>query len=604
MVDSAQGRRWRLRQVPLEGVQDLAAAHGLPELVARLLTAKDVAKDAVPGFLAPTLRDLMPDPDSLLDMDKAAARIADGVERREKICVFADYDVDGATSAAVMLRTLRALGADPMLYVPDRIDEGYGPNADAMAALAADGVDLVITLDCGTTAHGALEAARDAGLSLVVVDHHMAEGTLPPAAAIVNPNRPGDGSGLGHLAAVGVTFLTCVALLRTLRERGSLAGKGPNLLDWLDLVALGTVCDVVPLTGLNRAFVVQGLKVMARSADPASLDKPFPGLAALARVAGLSETPGAYHLGFILGPRLNAGGRVGRADLGARLLSLTDGDEGLMLAQDLDGLNQERRAIEAEVLDTAMVEAERALDAWPERPVLLVSGEGWHPGVIGIVASRLKDRFNRPALVLGVNGDQAKGSGRSISGVDLGAAVLAAREAGLLVNGGGHTMAAGLTVARDSIADLDAFLCRVLGHDVDVARMDQDLWVDATVSLQGASRTLLDTMAATGPFGAGAPEPVIAIRDVVLDWVQEVGESHLRLALTSPSGARLTAMAFRARGTDLGVFLEASRGGVIHVCGTLRADNYKGRNGVQLHLKDAAPVSGQPVDFPRTAAIY
>ncbi len=592
VAESITGRPWRLRDSDPAQVQALSAALGVPDLVARLLHQWGLSPADGAGYLNPTLKDLLPDPDSLTDMAKAVTRIARAVERGERICVFADYDVDGATSAALMLRLLRALGADACHYVPDRIVEGYGPSAQAFAELAGQGMQLIITVDCGIAAAEALGAAADLGVEVVVIDHHLPGDALPPAAAIVNPNREDDTSGLGMLAAVGVTFMVCVGLMRHLRGLGWFETQGrpaPDLRQWLDLVALGTVCDVVPLTGLNRAFVVQGIKVMAGSLDPDRV-QVFPGLRALARVAGLSERPGPYHLGFILGPRINAGGRVGRADLGTCLLTTEDPGDAQALAEDLDTLNGHRRDVEAAVLAQAVAQGDAALEAWPERPILIVRGEGWHPGVIGIVAGRLKDRFERPVLALAIEGGEAKGSARSVPGVDLGAAVIAAREAGLLVKGGGHAMAAGLTVAQDGIEALDTMLCEYLTSDVARARADLSLWVDATCSLAGASRDLYDAMDRAGPFGAGAPEPVVAIREARIDWVQIVGEAHIRLTLTSPEGAKLTAMAFRAMGTPLGDWLLSGADRNIHAVGYLRADNYKGRNGVQMHLLDVSPV--------------
>ncbi len=580
---SVNGRRWRLRDAPLETVQAIAAVGDVPEMVARLLAQRGVAPEDIGTYLAPTLKALMPDPSVLTDMDRAAARLADAIDRAEPVAIFADYDVDGATSAAVLARFWRALGQDARIYVPDRIDEGYGPNAPAMRMLAEDGARLVVTVDCGVTAFDALDAAAEAGLDVVVVDHHQAEDRLPRAHAVVNPNRKDDTSGLGHLAAVGVTFVTLVAVARDLRARGWFERTGvpsPDLRRWLDLVALGTVCDVVPLRGLNRAFVVQGLKVMAR--------RETPGIDALMTVTALTDPPEPYHLGFVLGPRVNAGGRVGRAGIGAQLLAGEDRAEAARLAADLHGLNAERREIEQTVLDQALAQADAQIEAWPERPLVMVTGTGWHPGVIGIVASRLKDRMERPCFVLAEANGIAKGSGRSVAGADLGAAVLAAREAGLVVNGGGHAMAAGLTVAADGIDALEAFLGRALSEAVAQYRADPSTFVDAVVSLPGATRALFDVVQRAGPFGAGNPEPVIAMRDVVVQWVVQVGETHLRAVLATPEGTRLTAMAFRAWDTPLGEALRAAQGGCVHVLGRLRADNWKGRNDVQFHLEDVA----------------
>ncbi len=586
VTQSARGLLWRLTDVPLSDIQALTRTHDLPEMVARLLAARGIGPDNAALYLDPTLRALMPDPSTLCDMDRAAEAVAEAIVQGRSLGVFADYDVDGATSSALLLRFLRSLNRDARLHVPDRIDEGYGPNGPAMRALAGDGVELLITVDCGMTAFEALDEAADAGLEVVVVDHHQPGDGLPKARAVVNPNREDDTSGLGTLAAVGVTFLLVVAITRALRQRGWFEEAGvpePDLRRWLDLVALGTVCDVVPLVGLNRAFVVQGLKVMERGGNT--------GLAALAQVAGLTDPPGCYHLGFVLGPRINAGGRVGKADLGARLLTEEDWDAAAALARELDGLNQERREIEQAVLDAAVAQAEALIEAWPNRPVLMVSGEGWHPGVIGIVASRLKDRYERPAFVLAVDGMEAKGSARSVKGVDLGVAVLQAKADGLLIAGGGHAMAAGVTVATERIGDVEAFLTRALEADMAGARAEIALTIDATVSLAGATRELYDRVERAGPFGSGNPEPLVAIRDALVQWVSEVGDGHLRCTLATPEGAKLSAIAFRARDTELGRLLQEAQGATLHVAGRLRADNWKGRNGVQLHIEDLARAS-------------
>ncbi|MEL0144869.1 MAG: single-stranded-DNA-specific exonuclease RecJ, partial [Alphaproteobacteria bacterium] len=447
---SVTGKRWVLREADNRMGMALSQRLGVPEIVGRVMAARGIGIDEAEAFLNPTLRDALPDPAVLEDMTRAAERLAAAIRDGESIAVFGDYDVDGATSSALLARFLSALGVPARIYIPDRIAEGYGPTSPAMLRLNAEGADLVITVDCGTTAFAPLEAAADAGVDVIVVDHHVAEPALPRAIAVVNPNRLDDRSGQGTLAAVGVTFLLTVATNRILRDIGwyeSSGRKEPDLLGLLDLVALGTVCDVVPLTGLNRAFVSQGLKVMGKRRNP--------GLVALSDVARVESKLTEYHAGFLLGPRVNAGGRVGEAGLGARLLMTTDSGEALELAQKLDVWNAERREIEAHVLDEAIAQVE---DADLSAAMLVAAGEGWHPGVIGIVAGRLKERFNRPAFVIGFEGSEGKGSGRAVEGVDLGSAVIAARQAGLLINGGGHKMAAGLTVAREKLGALRDFL--------------------------------------------------------------------------------------------------------------------------------------------------
>jgi len=580
---SVKGRRWVLRPSDEAAAPVLAQRLGVPEPLARVLLGRGIEMEGAEAYLRPALKQALPDPSCLRDMDAAAERLADAVVAGESVAVFADYDVDGATSAAQVIRYLRQVGAPPRLYIPDRLAEGYGPNAEALEGLAREGVRLVLTVDCGITAYEALEAGARAGLDLIVADHHKAEARLPAALAVVNPNRLDDDSGLGHLAAAGVTFLMLVALNRTLRARGFFRADRPepDLLALLDLVALGTVCDVVPLTGLNRAFAAQGLKIMGRGANP--------GLAALGDVAGVRGAPTAYHLGFVLGPRVNAGGRVGRADLGARLLSTEDPAEAREIAEHLDTLNAERRALEQTCLAAALAQGEAALEQDPDAPVIIAAGQGWHPGVIGIVASRLKDAFDRPAFCLALEEDgTAKGSARSISGVDLGAAVLAAREAGLLMAGGGHAMAAGLTIAQDKIREFDAFLAGALEGPVTQARASSALRLDGCLSLAGASRALVDALAAAGPFGAGNPEPVFALMDARVAFAQVVGGEHVRVRLESAEGMGLNAIAFRCRETPLGEALLGAGGGRLHVAGKLRADDYRGKGGVQLQIEDAA----------------
>ena len=582
---STRGKRWLLREAEERAVLSLMQQHGLSEPVARALTARGVTTDAVPGFLAPRLREQLPDPSSLADMDGAVDRVLKAIQAGERIAIFGDYDVDGATSAALLLRFLTALGVSPRLYVPDRQREGYGPNAEALRLLREEGAGLVITVDCGVSAHDALEEARAVGLDSIVLDHHAAEARLPPAVAVVNPNRWDDDSGLGQLAAVGVTYLFLVALNRALRSSGWYEQQGhdaPDLLGLLDLVALGTVCDVVPLTGLNRAFVAQGLKVLAGRRNE--------GLRALCDVSSVAERPGGYHLGFLLGPRVNAGGRIGESHLGATLLSESDPTRCRALAEQLDGYNQERRAIEAEVLLAAEAIAQQA---GAPRDLIFAVGQDWHPGVIGIVAGRLKERYDLPAIVITQDADGlGKGSGRSVPGVDLGAAVIAARQAGLLVNGGGHAMAAGLTVEADKIDALESFLrARIAARLAEIAYRPA-LSIDACLSLAAAQGSLVEALDRIAPFGAGNPEPRFAFAQVKTISADIVGSNHVRAIFGDESGARLRAIAFRALETPLGERLLARSGRPLHVVGRLRADAWRGGDAVQLQVDDVAE-SGQ-----------
>ncbi|HTV87931.1 MAG TPA: single-stranded-DNA-specific exonuclease RecJ [Stellaceae bacterium] len=582
---STCGRRWRGRSAI--GDADAAAITrrlGQPEIVARLLAQRGIGADAAPLFLAPRLRDQLPDPAHLLDMAPAAARLARAVERGETIAIFGDYDVDGATSAALLLRFFAAVGAEARVYVPDRLREGYGPNAPALLRLKADGAAVVVTVDCGTTAHQPLAAATEAGLDVIVVDHHVGEPSLPRVLALVNPNRLDEASPHGALAAVGVAFLLVIAVNRALRLAGWYRDRAePDLLQWLDLVALGTVCDVVPLAGLNRALVAQGLKVARQLHNP--------GLKALAAVAGASGPIDAYHLGFVLGPRVNAGGRVGQAELGARLLATDDPALAAELANRLDAYNRERRVIETETLAAAIATVEAA----PQSPALVfAAAEGWHPGVIGIVAARLKERYERPACVVALDGTGAdatgKGSGRSVPGLPLGPAVIAARQAGLLVNGGGHAMAAGFTVAAGRLEALRDFLAERLGDGRSHAPPVPELAIDGALSVAGAVGGLIDHLDALAPFGAGNPEPRFALPGVLLAQLDPVGQGHLRATLSDPVGSgRLKAIAFRAADGPLGAFLTEAKGRAVHIAGHLRRDSYRGGDAVQLVVDDAAP---------------
>jgi len=577
---SLGGRCWRARPADDRTAIALAQSLELPDIVGRVMAGRGVTLEDGASFLNPRLRELLPDPGHLLDMERAADRLVAAIVGGEAVAVFGDYDVDGATSTALLQRYFRAVGHDLSVYIPDRQREGYGPNAAALEGLKARGIDVVITVDCGITAFAPLQAARAVGLDVIVVDHHQAEPRLPDCHAVINPNRLDDDSPHGQLAAVGVTFLLLVALNRALRRAGWFARRDePDLLDWLDIVALGTVCDVVPLVGVNRVLVAQGLKVLAQRRNR--------GINALADVAGIDARPSAYHLGFVFGPRINAGGRVGQADLGARLLASEDADEARALAEELDRLNRERQAIESLALEEALLQAEEQQAA--RVPLLFVASPRWHEGVIGIVASRLKDRFRRPALVLAERDGRAKGSGRSIPGIDLGSAVTAAKQAGLLVNGGGHAMAAGLTVEADRLAELQAFLQERIAPQLADLPTVPELVLDGAISVRAASRELFDTLEGAGPYGAGHPEPRFVLPAVSLLKVKVVGQDHISFLVAGDDGGRLRGIAFRAAGSPLGQALLQHGGRRFHLAGYLRADDWQGRRGVQLHLEDAAP---------------
>lgn len=581
LVDrSVTGRRWMLRQSDERAGLALSQRLDIPEIVGRVMAARGISLEGAEQFLDPTLRNALPDPASLIGMDVAAERLVAAIRDGEPLAIFGDYDVDGATSSALLARFLSAVGVPARVYIPDRITEGYGPTTPAMLRLRAEGIKLLITVDCGTTAFEPLEAAGDAGLDVIVVDHHVAEPALPRAISVVNPNRLDDTSGQGALAAVGVTFLYAIATNRLLRESGWYTEQGlkePDLLALLDLVALGTVCDVVPLVGVNRAFVSQGLKVMARRRNP--------GLVALADVARVDSKLSEYHAGFLLGPRVNAGGRVGDAPLGAQLLMTQDETEATEIARRLDGYNTERKEIEARVQEEAMEQVESSdLSA----ALILAAGEDWHPGVIGIVAGRLRERFNRPAFVIGLDGDTGKGSGRSIEGVDLGSIVIVARQAGLLLNGGGHKMAAGLTVARDKLEDLHAFMNERVAQDVASNEVVPTLRIDGAMALSGVKPEFVAALEKLAPFGSGNAEPRFAFTSVRVAKADVVGANHVRCFLTDSSGGRLKAIAFRSVGEPLGDALLDKTGLGLQLAGKLRPDNWQGRNDVQFIIDDAA----------------
>ncbi|MDB5699202.1 MAG: recJ [Alphaproteobacteria bacterium] len=576
---SILGRAWRWRG----SAADVADENFVPDdLVAQLLLARGIARADIERHRMPTIRSFMPDPSIFRDMDRAAERLADAVAAREPVTIFGDYDVDGATSAALLIRLLRSLGCDPQAYIPDRLREGYGPSGEALVRIAEGGAKLIVTVDCGAQAFEALDMARAAGVDVIVVDHHKCASALPAAHALVNPNRldeAEDAASHGHLAAVGVAFLLGAALLRVLRGRGSFADRPePRLVDLLDLVALGTVADVASLRGLNRAFGIQGLKVMAQGRNI--------GLAALMDAARLARAPTATDLGFALGPRINAGGRVGKSDLGVRLLTSEDDEEVRGIAIELERLNEERRAIEAIVSEAA----EELCKAQGNRAVALVASRGWHAGVIGIVASRLKEKLGRPAIVVALDEDGlGKGSGRSIGGVDLGAAVLAAKDSGLLIAGGGHAMAAGLTVAGDKIDALRDFLDARLGPAIASAQEDRALLLDAVLAPGGVCPDFCDALDAGGPYGAGWPGPRVAAGPVRIIKADVVGSNHLRLVVAGDDGRRIKAIAFRMADSELGqAMLAAPSHRKLWIAGRIKRDDWGSRPSAEIHLEDAA----------------
>jgi single-stranded-DNA-specific exonuclease len=572
---SISGQPWRWRRSG-------EASPGMDDLVDELLLARGVAREDLARHRDPRIRDFLPDPSCFQDMDRGAKRLADAVQGGERVAIFGDYDVDGATSAALLVLLLRQLGADPMVYIPDRLMEGYGPSGAALVELKRRGASLAVTVDCGAQAFDALEEARAVGLDVIVVDHHQCASALPAAYALINPNRldeSADGAAHGHLAAVGMAFLLGVALIRELRSRGYFEALAePKILDLLDLVALGTVADVARLKGLNRAFVTQGLKIMAARQNV--------GLAALAEAARLVKPPSCRDLGFALGPRINAGGRVGKSDLGVRLLSCTDPEEARVIAAELDRLNEERRAIELLVCEQAEAQAAELDGA----AVITVMSSGWHQGVIGIVAGRIKERFGRPAIVIAETEDRSgKGSGRSISGVDLGAAVLAAKDSGLLVAGGGHAMAAGLTLAPGGLEPFRDFINKRLAADVEKARGDRALLLDALLAPGGVTAMLCDALDAAGPYGAGWPGPRVAAGPARLLKTAIVGDGHVRGLACGDDGKSFKWIAFRSAATELGQALLSSAGDRRWwLAGSIKRDEWNGGNAAEMHLEDAA----------------
>jgi single-stranded-DNA-specific exonuclease len=581
---SLTGRRWRARLAQDRTALAIAERHGLPEILARVLAARGVGLEEAGSYMNPTLRDLMPQPDSVRDLEKGAARIARAVMQGETIGIIGDYDVDGMTSTALLLQFLRAAGAEPHVHIPHRVVEGYGPSVAAIEALKEAGCAVLVTLDCGVMAHDPLARAAHLGVETVVVDHHQAGEKLPEAHAVINPNRHDDTSGLGYLCAAGVAMLLVATIHRDLKEAGWWSDErpAPDILAWLDLVALGTVCDVVPLKGLNRAYVQQGLKVMGA--------RRHVGLTALADAGRLNRKPDTHALGFVLGPRLNAAGRIGSAMLGLDLLTAADRGSANDLAQKLERLNRERQELELAILDHATRQAEAALGETASAPVIVVAGEGWHAGVLGLIAARLKERFNRPALAIGLSKDQpeAPGSGRSIPGADLGRAVAAAAEAGVIVKGGGHPMAAGLTIERARLADLRRFLEDHFASEVEAATADPVLDIDGALAASGVTMELIALLECAGPYGSGNPAPVFALPAHRVVYADSAGADHVRCTLAASDGTRINAIAFRALHTELGETLLSERKHPLHVAGRLSVNDWNGKRSAQLFIDDVA----------------
>jgi single-stranded-DNA-specific exonuclease len=573
---SLLGKQWHLKGGDDRIALSISQRHSCPEIVGRILSTRGVTSETAAQFLDPKLRDHLPDPFHLKDMEKAIDRVCQAILLNQKIMVFADYDVDGATSSALLKRYFQAIGLDLGVYIPDRIEEGYGPNIPAMRHLAQGGTKVLIMVDCGTTAFEPLQEAKNLGMDVIVVDHHTAQPELPSAYALINPNRLDESSSFTTLCAAGLTFLFIIALNKTLRQRGVFCRERaePDLRQYLDLVALGTVCDVMPLTHLNRAYVLQGLKVLKHRQNP--------GLVALSDVAGMNESPSAYHLGFLLGPRVNAGGRVGKADYGSRLLATQDPTEARLLAGYLDTYNKERQTIESIVLEKAIEQVERF--NLSSNPVILVADDNWHPGVIGIVASRLKEKYGKPSCVVGYSGDVGKGSGRSIAGVHLGQAMHRACDQGLLVYGGGHAMAAGFTVMREQFQVFSAFLQTTLASCVQSIKPRSE--VDGFLSLRGLTLELMDHLSLLEPFGNGNPTPKFVLQHVIISYAERVGTDHIRCFLVGEDGAKVKAMAFRCLDSKMGEFLLKNRSTPVHVLVTLKNDTWGGTRKVLAILED------------------
>ncbi len=583
---SASGRRWKARLEDQRIAEAISQRNDLPEILGRVLAARGVGIEEAEAFLNPTIRTLMPQPSAFMDMEKGAARMAEAIVAGEKIGVIADYDVDGVSSAAILSLFLKSVGSSASVHIPDRLTEGYGPSQRAVEELRAKGAQLLVTLDCGVMAHDPLARAAELGLTTLIVDHHQAGELLPEAHAVINPNRQDDVSGLGYLCAAGVTMIFIAAVNKALRGRGWYGADRlePNMLQWLELVSLATVCDVVPLKGLNRAYVTQGLKIMARRENV--------GLSALADAARLKRKPDTYALGYLLGPRINAAGRIGNAKLALTLLTTTDKGEAAQIAQELERLNRERQEIELSVVDQAMIQADNMLGAERRGSVLVVSGRGWHPGVVGLAAARLKERFHLPSFVLAEDrqGRLAAGSGRSIPGVDIGSAVREAFDSGLIAKGGGHAMAAGLTVEASRLGDLRGFLEEHLAPQVQ-ASQDRALSIDAALTAGAATLELIELLEQAGPYGTSHPSPVFAFPAHRVLYADPAGGDHIRCTLASSDGKKIKAIAFRAMGTELGEMLLSERQMPLHIAGRLTIDDWSGSRVPSLQIEDVARVS-------------
>jgi single-stranded-DNA-specific exonuclease len=581
---SVLDNRWisRLDQAGQNRALAMSQMHGLPDLITRVLAGRGVTVDEAVEFLDPTLRGLMPDPYKLTDCEKAAKRIAEAIKMRQPVAIFGDYDVDGASSSALMYRFFSHFGVTSEIYIPDRVFEGYGPNPAAIDQLIDNGAKLIVTVDCGSTSHEALAAAAKRNIDVVVIDHHQVTHDLPPCHALVNPNREDDLSGQGHLCAAGVVFLVLVATLRLLREAGHPQARSIDLLQWLDIVALATVCDVVPLKGLNRAYVVKGL-IAARHQGNA-------GLSALFRKAGLAGPVTPYHFGFLIGPRINAGGRISDAALGSRLLTLEDPNEAEAIAERLDELNRDRQVMEAHMLQEAEAEALAEYGDGTRASVIVTAHEKWHPGIVGLIAARLKEKFKRPAFAIAFDPNgKGTGSGRSINGFDMGKMVRAAVDEGLLVKGGGHAMAAGLTVERDKLGKLRGFFTERAEKTVATLVANETLKIDGAIGASGATIDLIDRLETAGPYGSGHSQPIFAIPSHRVRDARIVGEKHVKVTLEAMDNARLDGIAFRAADSQLGNLLLNSRGANLHIAGTLGDNHYQGSRRVQLRVIDGAP---------------
>jgi single-stranded-DNA-specific exonuclease len=582
---SVKGQRWVARLDDQRLAHTIAEKNELPEILGRVMAARGVTPDEAEAFLNPTLRSLMPQPSAFLDMEKGAARLAEAIVKKETIGIISDYDVDGVSSAAIMVRFLASVGHEANVYIPDRLTEGYGPSEKAVTTLKEQGTELLLTLDCGVMSHDPLAHAADLGLTTIIVDHHQAGVDLPQAYAVINPNRQDDTSGQGHLCAAGVVMILIAAVNKQLRTLGHYNEQRPepNMLQWLELVALATVCDVVPLKGLNRAYVTQGLRIMSRRENQ--------GISALADVGGLKRKPDVYGLGFILGPRINAAGRVGHAEEALALLTTNDKGQAYALARNLDDLNRKRQVIELRVVDEAIAQAEAAMGKDKKPSIVVVAADGWHPGVVGLAASRLKDRFSVPSLVLAINKTtgQATGSGRSITGVDLGKAVRLASEAGILTKGGGHAMAAGLTVPTERLAELRQFLEESLTSEVENLR-DPSLAVDGALTASGATLDLIELLEQAGPYGSAHPSPMFVFPAHKVIYADQAGTDHVRCTLVASDGTKLKAIAFRALNTELGELLLSERNHPIHIAGRLVADEWGAKRVPSLQIEDAVVI--------------